>query len=89
MKDDIIGLSFYTISNDYKRRFSVLYSHFKNDDLGRFPIRKLLEKYREWLENYISDKSRSIEASAPYFTIEHLQEYKRSNYSRLLEALTS
>lgn len=50
MRHDLIGITFYTISDDYKKRFMVLFSHFVNGDLERwFPIRKLLDKFREWI----------------------------------------
>lgn len=51
---DLIGLSFYRCSDQYKRKFITLHQHFQFE---HHPLRKLMDEFRRWLlESYIKEK---------------------------------
>eukprot|EP00347_Sterkiella_histriomuscorum_P004161 403361523 len=87
MKYDLIGLSFYEVSDLYKKKFLVLYSHFKDHD--QFPIRKLMDEYRKWLEDFIFEKQDQIKRSALYFQKDQIQDYKRQNFLKLFQMIVT
>lgn len=53
MPMDCIGLSFYHVSDEYKRKFLTIYAHLQFE---HHPIRKLLDEYRKWLEDFLKEK---------------------------------
>lgn len=87
MKYDLIGHTFYEISDSLKKRFMVLYSHFVKDELERFPIRKLIDSYREWIESFIYQKSMSIEQGTRL--VEEVHEYRKLNYQKLFNQVVA
>ena len=54
MANDLIGLSFYTVSEQYKKKFITLHSHLQFE---HHPIRKLIDEFRKWMEEFIKEKS--------------------------------
>jgi hypothetical protein len=57
MQHDLIGLTFYGVSDAYKRKFITLHSHLLFD---HHPIRKLMDEFRKWFDHFIKDKQIKI-----------------------------
>ena len=57
MQHDLIGLTFYGVSDAYKRKFITVHSHLQFD---HHPIRKLMDFFRKWIEHFIKDKQLKI-----------------------------
>ena len=56
--NDLIGLTFYPVSEQYRRKFLTLHQHFQFE---HHPLRKLMEEFRKWLiDTYIKDKYQKI-----------------------------
>ena len=62
--NDLIGLTFYEVSDQYKKKFLTLHQHFQFE---HHPIRKLMEEFRKWLESFIKDKLGKIKHGAILF----------------------
>jgi hypothetical protein len=64
MTSDLIGLTFYEVSDSYKKKFLTIYSHLQFE---HHPIRKILDEFRKWLEDYIREKNSSIKQATSFF----------------------
>lgn len=64
LTNDLIGLSFYEVSDQYRRKFLTLHTHFQFD---HHPLRKLMEEYRKWMEQFIKEKQSKIKQAASMF----------------------
>jgi hypothetical protein len=64
LTNDLIGLSFYEVSDQYRRKFLTLHTHFQFD---HHPLRKLMEEYRKWMEHFIKEKQGKIKQAASMF----------------------
>ena len=64
LTNDLIGLSFYEVSDQYRRKFLTLHTHFQFD---HHPLRKLMEEYRKWMELFIKEKQGKIKQAASMF----------------------
>lgn len=50
---DLIGLTFYGVSDEYRRKFITIHAHLQFE---HHPIRKLLDVFRKWLEDFLKEK---------------------------------
>ena len=57
LQHDLIGLSFYEVSEAYKKKFITVLSHLQFD---HHPLRKLIDCFRYWLKHFIKDKQSKI-----------------------------
>ena len=62
MQHDLIGLSFYEVSDQYKRKFLTLHSHFTT--IEHHPLKRLMEEFRKWLPSYITEKQNKIKTAS-------------------------
>lgn len=53
MTIDLIGLAFYGVSDEYRRKFLTIHAHLQFE---HHPIRKLLDEFRKWLEDFLKEK---------------------------------
>lgn len=78
---DLIGLSFYGVSDQYKRKFLTLHQHFQFD---HHPLRKLMDEFRKWLESFIKDKLSKIKKAAHMFQKESTLSFVQQEVDKLL-----
>ena len=67
MQHDLIGLTFYGVSDAYKRKFITLHSHLQFD---HHPIRKLMDEFRKWFDHFIKDKQIKIKQGLQLYSEE-------------------
>jgi hypothetical protein len=72
MQHDLIGLSFYGVSDAYKRKFITVHSHLQFD---HHPIRKLMDYFRKWFEHFIKDKQLKIKQGLEIYSLEEHKPY--------------
>lgn len=82
MTNDLIGLSFYSVSEQYKRKFLTLHSHLQQFD--HHPIRKFMDEFRKWLDEFMKEKNIQIKHGASMFIKENAQEYIKEQIQKLL-----
>ena len=85
LTNDMIGLTFYLVSDQYKRKFLTLHSHFQFE---HHPIRKLMEEFRKWLESFVKNKLQQIKVGAGFFQKEDTETFVRKEVEKLLEVVS-
>jgi hypothetical protein len=80
---DIIGLCFYETTEQYKLKFQTLLAHLGFD---HHPIRKLMDIFRAWIENFIKEKHLDIKQAAGMFSTDNPAEYISNQTQKLLRA---
>jgi hypothetical protein len=74
MQSDIIGLSLFSVKDSFKKKLLTLYSHLTLYD--HHPLRKLIQEFRSFLDNYIQTKRADIKVANNLFMKDNNQTYE-------------
>lgn len=85
LTNDLIGLTFYQVSDQYRRKFLTLHTHFQFE---HHPLRKLMEEFRKWLETFIKEKLGKIKQAASLFQKDNTGVFVQQEVEKLLAVVT-
>lgn len=84
MQHDLIGLSFYGVSDAYKRKFITVHSHLQFD---HHPIRKLMDEFRKWFDHFIKEKQLKIKQGHYFYAPEEHSSYIQHESAKLMKVI--
>ena len=84
MQYDLIGLSFYGVSDGYKRKFMTVHSHLLFE---HHPIRKLMGEFRNWFERFVKEKQSKIKQGLSLYSASEHSKYLQIENEKLMEVI--